>query len=361
MSEFYGKSNLALQGIIPNRIDIKSLSFSKSLIHWYSESKRDLPWRQTKDPYRIWLSEIILQQTRVNQGLPYYQHFVEAFPAIQDLAAAPQDQVLSLWQGLGYYSRARNLHAAAKQVVHDFGGDFPNTYADILKLKGVGPYTAAAISSICYDEPQPVVDGNVFRVASRVFGIYNDISEQRSRNVFVEQLKEVIPEDQPGTFNQAMMECGAVICKPNPSCNICPVREYCFAFEKKCQTELPVKSKKLKPKGRNIQYAVYWNGEQMLMKKREGKDIWQGLYDFPEHNSSLGPRLFSQTIKHQLTHQSLQLSFDLIKLDGEDWEKMRRTESVEAFTLKQTLNLPKPKPVVDFIKNFNEHLQNDNT
>ncbi len=218
--------------------------FSKTVIHWYLQNDRDLPWRKTKNPYFIWLSEIILQQTRVAQGMPYYVKFVHSFPTIFHLAKASEATVLKLWQGLGYYSRARNLHFAAKQIVHDLDGHFPNTYKEILKLKGVGDYTASAISSICFNEPHAVVDGNVYRVLARYFNIDIPINSPEGVKKFKGLAQELIDKNQPGVYNQAIMEFGALHCKPqNPLCETCPFSSSCLALQKKAYTNYRLKRK----------------------------------------------------------------------------------------------------------------------
>lgn len=259
------------------------MNFSKEIIGWYFENKRDLPWRKTKDPYRIWLSEIMLQQTRVVQGLPYYEKFTEAFPTIYDLARAEESQVLKLWQGLGYYSRARNLHYTAKDIVENYNGQFPNNYKELLKLKGVGDYTASAIASICFDEVAPVVDGNVYRVLARYFNIDIPINSTEGIKKFKELAFEVIDEDDPANFNQAIMEFGAVQCKPqNPYCIVCPLNSGCEALKEQRVSILPVKLKKTKVKNRWFNYmVVISNGSETILQKRKGKGIWQGLYQFP--------------------------------------------------------------------------------
>jgi A/G-specific adenine glycosylase len=341
-----------LPELIPNQFAINSHPFSESLIHWYSGAKRDLPWRKTRDPYIVWVSEIILQQTRVEQGLPYFERFVEAFPSISHLAGAKEDKVLSLWQGLGYYSRARNMQAAAKQVMNDFRGIFPTTYSEILKLKGIGPYTAAAIASICFDESTPVVDGNVFRAAARVFGINEDISKSGTRTVFEKTLQEVIPQDQPGTFNQAMMELGATICTPTPKCDTCPVQPFCFAFAHKQADVLPVKGKKLKVRERHIRYLVIHSGDQVLLKKRESKDIWQGLYDFPElvENAIEQARAkVSRQFIHLLSHQKLHVRFYEVEVSVSELHQYARRLHAKPYSLKQMLTLPKPILVVNYL------------
>ena len=225
---------------------------SNTLISWYFSNKRDLPWRNTQDPYFIWLSEIILQQTRVEQGLPYYLHFAEKYPSVKHLAEASEDEIMRSWQGLGYYSRARNLHNAAKQVVNEYNSEFPKNYNELLKLKGVGEYTAAAIASFAYLEVCPVLDGNVFRFLSRYYGVKTPINSNNAKKEFIELAKQIIDPSQPHTFNQAIMEFGALQCKPkSPDCNVCPFQDSCYAFKNNEVAVLPIKEKKLK---RSIRY-----------------------------------------------------------------------------------------------------------
>lgn len=293
----------------------------------------------------------------MDQGLPYFHRFVDSFPSIKDLAKAPEDEVLSNWQGLGYYSRARNMHVTAKYVTSELNGQFPKSYAEILKLKGIGPYTAAAISSICFDEPEPVVDGNVFRVVSRLFGIEADISRASSRKVFVDILKEMIPSEDPGTFNQAMMEYGATVCKPSPNCEDCVLREGCFAFNKNRIQDFPVKTKTLKVKNRDLNYLVVSYQNQILLKKRGPKDIWQGMYDFPETNEAI--IAFSEPIVHLLSHQKLSVRFGERKVSKSQFDELARTHNAEPFSIKQILTLPKPKVIVDYIdRNFGDEPPN---
>lgn len=259
------------------------MDLPNKLISWYLENKREMPWRQTTDPYHIWLSEIILQQTRVAQGLPYYLKFTEAFPTVKDLAEASEEEVLKLWQGLGYYSRGRNLHAAAKHIMEEYNGVFPDTYKKILTLKGVGDYTASAIASISFNEPTAVVDGNVYRVLSRVFGIETPINSTAGIKEFKKLAQELIDPKQPANFNQAIMEFGAIQCKPqNPYCLHCIFNDSCVALQKNLIGKLPVKLKKTKIKHRYLQYLVFRSEDQKtLLQKRSGKGIWQGLYEFP--------------------------------------------------------------------------------
>ncbi|MEY2629135.1 MAG: Adenine glycosylase, partial [Bacteroidota bacterium] len=234
------------------------MNFSKSLIQWYLQNKRDLPWRNTIDPYFIWLSEIMLQQTRVAQGLPYFLRFTEAFPTVFDLAKADEEQVLKLWQGLGYYSRARNLHKTAQQVAFEYNGEFPKSYAELLKLKGIGEYTAAAIASFAYNESVPVVDGNVYRVLSRYFEVETDIASLGAKKEFTQLAAELLPAGEANLFNQAIMEFGALQCVPkNPNCTNCIFSDSCAALQKKKVDQLPVKSKKIKVKTRFFTYLVF--------------------------------------------------------------------------------------------------------
>jgi len=288
------------------------MSFGEIIINWYQKNKRDLPWRNIKDPYKIWLSEIILQQTRVEQGLAYYQRFVKKYPKVEKLAAAKEHDVLKLWQGLGYYSRARNLHDAAKEIVRRFNGKFPKRYEDIRSLKGVGDYTAAAIASFAYNQPYPVVDGNVYRLLSRYLGIATPVNSSKAKKEFVEAATVLMRENEkvrkreseqlrkrssshsptfslshlptfsPALFNQAIMEFGARQCRPmNPACNECPLSSSCFAFANNKIKTLPVKIKKEKIRNRYFYYAVISNGNKMILKKRTKNDIWKNLYDFP--------------------------------------------------------------------------------
>src|SRR5690554_1507712 len=253
-----------------------SMDFSSVLIQWYLEHKRPLPWRETKNPYYVWLSEIILQQTRVEQGLPYYKKFVEAFPEIEDLASASQHEVLKLWQGLGYYSRARNLHDSAKYVVFKLAGRFPQNYRELLELKGVGDYTASAVASICYGEPQAVVDGNVFRVLSRIFGIDTPINTGAGKRQFRSLAQELMDPSHPSDFNQGMMEFGAVQCKPQqPLCESCPFAKRCVAFNQGKINDLPVKLRKGSVRVRHFNYLVFVSKKgETLLRQRTQKGIW---------------------------------------------------------------------------------------
>lgn len=259
------------------------MDFANLLTRWYLQNKRDLPWRNTQDPYQIWLSEIMLQQTRVAQGMPYFFSFTTAFPTVFDLANASEEQVLKLWQGLGYYSRARNLHKTAQFVAFELNGKFPDTYKGLLQLKGIGEYTAAAIASFSFDENVPVVDGNVFRVLSRYFDIETDILSSGAKKEFTALAFELMPKDHPALFNQAIMEFGALQCVPkNPNCEVCPLNSGCLALQKNKVDELPVKSKKAKVKNRYFNYLLFADENQnTIIRKRTAKGIWHNLYEFP--------------------------------------------------------------------------------
>jgi A/G-specific adenine glycosylase len=260
----------------------KKRFFTKKLLEWYHPDERPLPWKAIKNPYFIWLSEIILQQTRVQQGLPYYNKFIKKYPTIVDLANAPEDEVFKLWEGLGYYSRARNLHFAAKTVATTHQGVFPTTYADIRALKGVGDYTAAAITSFAYGLPHAVVDGNVYRVLARFFGINTAIDTTAGKKEFSALADELLAQKQPALYNQAIMDFGATYCTPKaPNCTSCLHQEHCVAFQTNQVASLPVKSKKIKKRNRYFYYLVLNNGSEVYVRKRTGKDIWASLYEFP--------------------------------------------------------------------------------
>ena len=318
------------------------MRFSNSLVQWYLQNMRDLPWRDTINPYQIWLSEIMLQQTRVAQGLPYFISFINAFPTVFDLANAEEDQVLKLWQGLGYYSRARNLHATAKYVAHELNGIFPDNYKELLKLKGIGEYTAAAIASFSYNEPVAVLDGNVYRVLSRYFNMDNDISDTKTKKVFQTLAQEVLLKDNPAIFNQAIMEFGALQCVPkNPDCESCVLSNSCAALQYNKVAQLPVKSKKTKVTPKYFNYLILKDiTGKFIVQKREGKGIWENLYEFPlfETAELMAPEVIekqliqmdffgqkakeiillnSEIIKHKLSHQHLFIRFFLMEFDVE--------------------------------------------
>lgn len=309
------------------------MNFSKILIHWYLQNKRNLPWRSTVNPYYIWLSEIILQQTRVDQGMMFYFKFVENFPDLKDLAFAKEEKVLKLWQGLGYYSRARNLHYSAKYIEAELNGVFPSTYDEIIKLKGVGDYTASAIASICFNEPTAVVDGNVYRVLSRYFGINTPINSSKGKKEFKQLAQHLLNNKKSSEHNQAIMEFGARLCKPQkPVCDTCPLNTSCVALSKNLVKELPVKEKKIKIKNRYFNYIVIQATNNMTKLVKRKKGIWLNLYEFPlvetkididkkqliEHNifnelfkkCPVTIKLFNKKeIVHKLSHQHIYTKF----------------------------------------------------
>ena len=310
------------------------MDFTEILLYWYKKNKRNLPWRNTKNPYYIWLSEIILQQTRSEQGLPYYEAFTTKFSTLKDLANADENSVLKLWQGLGYYSRARNLHFTAKHIYFNLDNEFPNTYEKIVQLKAL-VYTAAAIASFAYKEPVAVVDGNVFRVLARFFGIYDDISLSKTRSVFQNLANELISKQHPDLFNHAIMDFGATVCLPkNPKCITCVFNENCYAFLEQKIIELPVKNKKIKVKNRYMNYLILKKNKEIALQKRTQKDIWQHLYELPLIETSTAneqefinqlsktlskkniKKISLNTIKHKLSHQQLYINFYEIEVES---------------------------------------------
>lgn len=269
------------QEIIKNQVDVER--FREDLLNWFTEEQRELPWRQDQDPYKVWVSEIMLQQTKVDTVIPYFNRFISQFPTIEALSEAEEEKVLKAWEGLGYYSRARNLHAAVKEVHEKYGGKVPDTPKEIASLKGVGPYTAGAILSIAYGVPEPAVDGNVMRVLSRILSIWEDIAKPKTRKTFEEAVRVLISHENPSFFNQALMELGALICTPtSPSCLLCPVREHCHAFEDGTVTELPVKTKTKKQKSIQLAAVVLTDEEgRTLIHKRPNTGLLANLWEFP--------------------------------------------------------------------------------
>lgn len=276
----------------------KIQTIQSELLVWYRKNKRDLPWRQNKDPYKIWVSEIMLQQTRVDSVIPYFQHFISLFPSIEELANAPEEQVLKAWEGLGYYSRAKNLHAAAKEIVFNGGGKIPSDRRSILKLKGIGPYTAGAILSIAYDQKVPAVDGNVMRVFSRLFALTDDIQASSTRKKMESLAEQLIPEEDPGDFNQALMELGALICTPSsPTCLFCPVYSVCDAFKQGIEEQLPRKKKTKQSVQQDVVMVLFRDGERFIGEKRPDQGLLAGLWGFPTFELSPGADPL-QTIKN---------------------------------------------------------------
>lgn len=337
--------------------------FATQLLDWYHIHKRHLPWRETKEPFKVWLSEIILQQTRVKQGLPYYLNFTKSFETIRDFAEADLDDILKLWQGLGYYSRARNMHECAKMVMNTYDGNFPDNYIDLQKLKGVGKYTAAAIASICFDEAVPVVDGNVFRLMSRLFGMSEDIAKASNFKVFFERAKKIIPKEEPGNFNQAMMEFGATVCTPkSPDCTACMFENYCFAKRQDMIESLPVKSKNIKIKHRYFNYHVFTFDGQVLIRQRKAGDIWAGLFEFDLHETEKTLKncnfenakldYSSIEIAHQLTHQKLHIRFHIYRVNSKEaLEELKEKKLMTVVSFDDLTNYAVPKPIELFLNN----------
>ena len=344
------------------------MDFSAQLISWYNNNKRDLPWRNTTDAYIIWLSEIILQQTRVEQGLPYFYRFAEKYPTVTAFAAAHEDEILRLWQGLGYYSRGRNMLKTAQLVQQQYLGVFPVSYNELIKLKGIGEYTAAAISSFSSNEARAVVDGNVYRVLARYYGIDEPINSPKGKKMFQQIADDLLDNARPALHNQAIMEFGAMLCKPkNPACGICPVHIGCVAFKTNATTYLPVKLKTVKIRKRHFNYMLISDGEKILMNKRTDGDIWANMYDLPlvETPALMEPadllqlpemKFFgdnvalkdnSAVIKHVLTHQHLYIRFLILKDFPEKLQENWFYTEVD--NLK---NLALPKPIFIFIKYF---------
>ncbi|TXN38009.1 A/G-specific adenine glycosylase [Flagellimonas hymeniacidonis] len=343
------------------------MSFSQKILTWYGQNKRELPWRATQDPYKIWLSEIMLQQTRVAQGMPYYHKFLEAFPTVYELAAAEEEKVLKLWQGLGYYSRARNLHSTAKIVVEQYGGKFPNTYKELKKLKGVGDYTASAIASICFNLPEPVVDGNVYRVLSRYFGVDLPINSPKGIQYFKALARNVMHVENIRDYNQGIMEFGAIQCAPKkPYCLLCPLNDSCVALKENLVSSLPVKLKNTKVKERYFNYLVVLDeNKNTLLEQRKGKGIWQNLYQFPllESHKTLNLKELKseiltmsnlpnaneialhneQPIVHKLSHQHLHTRFWILRV---------KDTIKEGISWDQITTFPVPVLMADFIKTF---------
>ena len=331
------------------------VNINQSLIAWYSHNKRDLPWRNTQNPYNIWVSEIILQQTRVNQGLNYYYRFIEEYPDIESLADSNIDDLLKVWQGLGYYSRARNMHHTAQDIVNNYNGKFPSDYHELIKLKGIGDYTASAMASISFDQLTPVLDGNVFRVIARIFGISESTQSITGRKHFKKILHELIKNENSGIFNQAIMEFGALQCIPkNPDCKNCPLNSVCFAYNKNSVTDFPAKKRKVKQKVRYFNYLYIIYNDFTFIEKRTKNDIWKLLYQFPlietkkeisindlerdknwlrifeGLNPDIDRNYFEK--KHILSHQKLQTRFYKIKINH-----------INDFLVKNYLKMPIPK------------------
>lgn len=340
------------------------MNFNYLILSYFDENKRDLPWRHTKDPFRIWLSEIILQQTRVDQGMKFYNNFIQEFDTIFDLANADEQKVLKLWQGLGYYSRARNLHHTSKVISEELEGNFPSNFKELKKLKGVGDYTAAAIASIVYNEAVPAVDGNMFRVFARYFNIDDDISSPKTKKIFWDLGLEIIDKSRPGDFNQAVMDLGATICTPKqPKCEICPLNESCEALGLKKVNDLPVKLKKTKVTNRFLHFILIENEENIALSKRTGNDVWKNLFTFPKIETdtdlldkgwvleqNLEKNLsFIDEEKHILSHQNLFIKYWKLNVSLSEITKLKAENNFEMISLNDIEDYPLPKPIEKFI------------
>lgn len=331
------------------------LHIGTQLLKWYDKNARDLPFRNTKDPYKIWICEIVFQQTRIAQGLNHYNNFIKRFPDVKTLANADEDEVLLYWKGLGYYSRAINIHKASKQIVDNYNGEFPSDYEEILKLKGVGKYTAAAVSSICFNGKMPAVDGNFYRVLSRVFADDFDISNSRAFNYF-SQLAQLIMPENVGDFNQAMMDLGSEICKPrNPICGECPLNKDCLAFSLHKVSEFPVKTKKVKATDLELKYYfVHRNGE-FLIRQRKDDFIWKKLFEFPlEVSDQLIPLIKSvKNIQHKLTHKNLSIEIFNVEVDSEEvWKTFIDENDYIITNVENSHEKSFPKPLENYIQNY---------
>lgn len=315
------------------------MDFKSILTGWYEQNRRDLPWRSTKNPYYIWVSEVILQQTRVAQGLAYYQRFTATFPTIYDLAKAHEDTVLKVWQGLGYYTRARNMHNAAKLIVSQHNGIIPHEYKELIKIKGIGYYSAGAIASFAFKQAVPAIDGNVYRIIARVFGVFSLPTTAQGKRDFHQIVMDLMDMEAPDTFNQALLDFGALQCVPKgPKCEDCPFKDYCYAYRNNMIDSLPVKGKKLAPRNRYFTYLLIRFGYNTFISKRKAKDIWHSLYEFPliETEKAIPPNqlhkqkalkewvgkkgytieYISDEVKHLLSHQTLHTRFVIIKIDA---------------------------------------------
>jgi len=357
------------------------ITLTQLLSGWFQENRRVLPFRQTLDPYRIWVSEIIMQQTRINQGLPYYERFVERFPDIRTLASADESEVMKMWQGLGYYSRARNMISASHQILTDFAGKFPDNFPDLITIKGIGRYTAAAIASICFKQPVPVVDGNVLRLIARLYGIRDSVQNPSGYRKVWEIAANIMDKENPGDFNQAMMEFGALVCKPqNPLCDDCVLRNHCVAFKEDLTEIIPLRDKKSGLKERYLNYLVIsvtsTYEKKYFMRLRKGADIWKNLYEFPLAetdqplppdellNSEVWTEMFRENmvppaclpreVVHKLTHRKLIIRFFVIELTQPEIFVFH--PGYQLYTLKEAFQLAVPKPIEQYLKGLDTGL-----
>ncbi|MEM9738016.1 MAG: A/G-specific adenine glycosylase [Bacteroidota bacterium] len=353
---------------------IKEGNFATHLLSWYDEHHRFLPWRTTHDPYKIWISEIVLQQTRVAQGMSYYKRIVATFPTVNDLAAASEQEILAIWQGLGYYRRALNLHSCSKKIVQEYNSQFPTSYQSLLKLPGIGPYTAAAIASIAFEERVAVVDGNVHRVLARIFGIRDNIEASATKKKFQIFAHSLLPIKRLGDYNQAVMEFGSLFCTPNkPSCQSCIFQNICIANQQSQQHLLPVKEKNIKIKHRFFHYLILQEENKFYVQKRQKEDIWKRLYQFYlieedkkkdliNLNDPIIDLIKCNLIKwkeypvvyqHQLTHQRLHIIFTHVNVNNEQIEyigPLMKEKQLQPYTLKELLQLPLPIVLARFVQ-----------
>ena len=357
--------------------DFPKDAFNKDLIQWFQTEQRKLPWREDKDPYKIWVSEVMLQQTRVDTVIPYYQRFLEKYPNIESLAHADEEELLKVWEGLGYYSRVRNLHQAVKEVYTQYGGIVPNNKQQFGKLKGVGPYTVGAVLSIAYGIPEPAVDGNVMRVLSRIFLIDDDITKTRTRKLFEEIVRRIIPHEDPSSFNQGLMELGALVCKvSSPSCLLCPVRDYCGAFYAGKQEDYPVKTKNNRPKTIHLIAAILIDKkERIIIRKRPNHGLLANLWEFPTEEIVQNASVFNWSVyaeelkrKHGITihldaplgkveHIFSHLKWNITTYIGQVTEDVIQTDSFKAIKLEELNNYPFPVPQQKILMLYQEFLQ----
>lgn len=349
------------------------MEISRTLKKWYSQNKRDLPWRENKNPYRIWVSEVILQQTRIDQGTDYYLRFIQKFPDIFSLATATIDEVLKYWQGLGYYSRARNLHIAANQLVDEHNGEFPSEYHQILKLKGIGKYTAGAIASIAFNLPFPAVDGNVRRIYTRLYGIEGNTNTYSELTTIEDLVLETIDKEHPGDFNQSLMDFGSLVCKPrNPQCHICPLSEKCSAYSQNRVSEFPAIYKKPKLRTRYFYYLVFTYNEKFFIEQRIEEDIWKLLYQFPlieenkkldmsqliteiekkfqKENTKFEIESVSNEMKHILSHQRIFARFIEIKISDPGF--LTAKTGIKMIPYQEIINYAIPRLIDRFVNIF---------
>ncbi|WP_315056445.1 A/G-specific adenine glycosylase [Chryseobacterium indoltheticum] len=331
------------------------LHIGNKLLKWYDRNARDLPFRKTKDPYKIWICEVVFQQTRIAQGLNHYNNFIERFPDVKTLAESSEDDVLLYWKGLGYYSRAINIHKASQQIINDYNGIFPSDYEEILKLKGIGKYTAAAVSSICFNGKMPAVDGNFYRVLSRIFADDFDISNSRAFNYFSELSTLIMPENV-GDFNQAMMDLGSEICKPkNPLCGECPVNADCLAFSLHKTSQFPVKTKKVKAEDLSLKYYFVHRNGKFLIQQRKDDFIWKKLFEFPlSISEDLNTFIKSlKTVSHKLTHKNLSIEIFNVEVDSESaWEDFIAQNNYIITDVEGSHERSFPKPLENYIQNY---------